>query len=75
LPQKHGAHDLHPDIYMQNLLGYGGTRAIDDGVIQHYVGDARISWADCDDVAEVARICIVNWCIHGRQRTETRGPV
>ncbi|MEA2773806.1 MAG: hypothetical protein QOD93_6768 [Acetobacteraceae bacterium] len=49
---------------MQNLLGYGGTRAIDDGVIQHYVGDARISWADCDDVAEVARICIVNWSEH-----------
>lgn len=55
---------LRPDIYMQNLLGYGGTRAVDDGVIQHYVGDARISWVDCDDVAEVARTCIVNWSEH-----------
>lgn len=44
---------LRPDIFMQNVLGYGGARAAGDGVIRHYVGDAAISWVDSDDVAEV----------------------
>jgi NAD(P)H dehydrogenase (quinone) len=55
---------LRPDIFMQNLLGYGGSRPVSSGVIQHYVGDARISWVDCDDVADVAAICIVNKAEH-----------
>jgi NAD(P)H dehydrogenase (quinone) len=50
---------LRPDIYMQNVLGYGGARAVGDGVIRHYVGDAGISWVDCDDVAAVAAQCLL----------------
>jgi NAD(P)H dehydrogenase (quinone) len=50
---------LRPDIFMQNLLGYGGSRPVDNGVIRHYVGKARISWVDCDDVADVAASCII----------------
>lgn len=51
---------LRPDIFMQNLLGYGGARAVNDGVIRHYVGSARISWVDTDDVAAVAALCLQN---------------
>jgi uncharacterized protein YbjT (DUF2867 family) len=51
---------LRPDIYMQNLLGYGGARAVGDGVIRHYVGGASISWVDCDDVAAVAAQCLLH---------------
>jgi NAD(P)H dehydrogenase (quinone) len=29
---------LRPQIYMQNLLGYGSTRLVDHGVIRQYVG-------------------------------------
>ena len=51
---------LRPDIFMQNLLGYGGARAAGDGVIRHYVGDASISWVDTDDVAEVGATILVD---------------
>lgn len=51
---------LRPDIFMQNLLGYGGSRPVDSGVIRHYVGSARISWVDTDDVAAVAAACLVD---------------
>ena len=43
---------------MQNLLGYGGESYVQKGVIKHYVGDARLSWMDCDDVAAVAAVCL-----------------
>jgi uncharacterized protein YbjT (DUF2867 family) len=45
---------------MQNLLGYGGERYVKQGVIRHYVGDARLSWVDCHDVAAVARECLLD---------------
>jgi NAD(P)H dehydrogenase (quinone) len=45
---------LRPEIFMQNLLGYGGAKAEGKSVIRHYIGDARISWVDCNDVAAVA---------------------
>jgi hypothetical protein len=32
---------LRPEIFMQNLLGYGGAKAEGKGVIRHYFGDAR----------------------------------
>ncbi len=51
---------LRPDIYMQNLLGYGGARTVGDGVIRHYVAGASISWVDCDDVAAVAAQCLLH---------------
>lgn len=49
---------LRPEIFMQNLLGYGGERVVNDGVLRHYVGQARMSWVDCDDVAAVAAVCL-----------------
>jgi NAD(P)H dehydrogenase (quinone) len=55
---------IRPDIFMQNLLGYGGSRPVDGGVIRHYVGNARISWVDCDDVADVAAACILDQAKH-----------
>jgi NAD(P)H dehydrogenase (quinone) len=49
---------LRPEIFMQNLLGYGGESYVERGVIKHYVGSARLSWVDCDDVAAVAAVCL-----------------
>jgi uncharacterized protein YbjT (DUF2867 family) len=45
---------LRPEIFMQNLLGYGGAKIVADGMIRHYVGDARITWIDGEDVAAIA---------------------
>lgn len=42
---------LRPEIFMQNLLGYGGESYVKQGVIKHYVGGARLSWVDCEEVA------------------------
>jgi NAD(P)H dehydrogenase (quinone) len=50
---------LRPEIFMQNLLGYGGERYVNAGVIRHYVGAARLSWVDCEDVASVAARCLL----------------
>ncbi len=49
---------LRPEIFMQNLLGYGGESYVKQGVIKHYVGSARLSWVDCEDVAAVAAACL-----------------
>jgi uncharacterized protein YbjT (DUF2867 family) len=51
---------LRPEIFMQNLLGYGGESYVKMGVIRHYVGDARLSWVDCEDVAAVAASCLLD---------------
>ena len=51
---------LRPEIFMQNLLGYGGESHVKKGVIRHYVGDARLSWVDCEDVAAVAASCLLD---------------
>ena len=51
---------LRPEIFMQNLLGYGGESYVQRGVIEHYVGAARLSWVDCDDVAAVASACLLD---------------
>jgi uncharacterized protein YbjT (DUF2867 family) len=45
---------LRPETYMQNVLNYGGKKAIVNGVIHAYVENARMSWVDVDNVAEVA---------------------
>jgi NAD(P)H dehydrogenase (quinone) len=55
---------LRPELFMQNLLGYGGAQAERNGVIRHYVGNARISWVDTDDVAAVAAVVLRNPEIH-----------
>ncbi len=45
---------LRPEIFMQNLLGYGGIDVVQNGVIRYYVGNARWSWIDGVDIAQVA---------------------
>ena len=45
---------LRPETFMQNLLSYNGTQVVRQGVIQQFAGDARMSWVDAGDVAEVA---------------------
>ena len=58
---------LRPEIFMQNLLGYGGESYVKQGVIRHYVGNARLSWVDCDDVAAVAAASLLDPARHGGQ--------
>ncbi|MGL5796201.1 MAG: SDR family oxidoreductase [Waterburya sp.] len=41
---------LRPEAFMQNLFGYGW---LNKGIITNYVGNARWSWIDCDDLAAV----------------------
>lgn len=45
---------LRPEIFMQNLLGYGGSGGTVNGVIRQYVANTRITWVDGEDVAAVA---------------------
>jgi NAD(P)H dehydrogenase (quinone) len=56
---------LRPEIFMQNLIGYGGERYVKQGVIRHYVGDARLSWVDCEDVGAAAAACLLDPAKHG----------
>jgi hypothetical protein len=49
---------LRPEIFMQNMLGYGGESFIQKGVIRHYIGDARLSWVDVEDVGAAAAACL-----------------
>jgi uncharacterized protein YbjT (DUF2867 family) len=49
-----------PEIFMQNLLGFGGLSFVKHGLIRHYVGKARLSWVDVEDVAAVAAACLLN---------------
>jgi NAD(P)H dehydrogenase (quinone) len=58
---------LRPEIFMQNLLGYGGQSFVKDGVIRHFVGNARLSWVDCEDVAAVAAACLLDPAKHAGQ--------
>jgi len=51
---------LRPEIFMQNLLGYGGERYVKQGVVRHYVGNARLSWVDCEDVGAAAAACLLD---------------
>lgn len=45
---------LRPECFMQNLLSYDGTKAVNHGVIQQFTGDAPFSWVDGEDVALAA---------------------
>ena len=45
---------LRPETFMQNLLSYGGTQVVRQGLIRQFVGDAHLSWVDAEDVAQVA---------------------
>jgi NAD(P)H dehydrogenase (quinone) len=44
---------LRPEAFMQNIAG-PGYRWLNGNVIHHYVGDARWSWVDADDLALMA---------------------
>lgn len=44
---------LRPEAFMQNITG-PGYRWLSGNVIHHYVGNARWSWTDSDDLALVA---------------------
>ena len=58
---------LRPEIFLQNLFGYGGVGYVKQGVIRHYVGSARLTWIDCDDVALVAGACLLHPEAHAGQ--------
>ena len=58
---------LRPETFMQNILSYGGKKAIDDGIIHAYVDGARLSWVDVDDVAQVAALALAHPELHGGQ--------
>ena len=58
---------LRPDCFMQNLLSYDGTRAVINGVIEQYTGDARFSWVDGEDVARVAAQALLHPDRHAGQ--------
>ena len=51
---------LRPEMFMQNLLGYGGESFVKQGVIHQYIGGARLSWVDCDDVAAAAAAALLD---------------
>ena len=58
---------LRPETFMQNLLSYGGEKTIKHGVVNAFVKDARLSWVDIDDVAEVAALSLAHPEVHGGQ--------
>ncbi|MFD2934180.1 SDR family oxidoreductase [Spirosoma flavum] len=51
---------LRPETFMQNLLSYGGTKVVQNGLIKQYVGGARLSWVDAEDVALVAAQALIH---------------
>ncbi len=58
---------LRPETFMQNMLSYGGKKTINDGVIHAFVKNARLSWVDVDDVAQVAALALADPEKHGGQ--------
>jgi uncharacterized protein YbjT (DUF2867 family) len=58
---------LRPETFMQNVLSYGGKSVINQGVINAYVADARLSWVDVEDVAQVAALALADPEKHGGQ--------
>ncbi len=58
---------LRPETFMQNLLSYGGEKTIKHGVVTAFVKDARLSWVDVDNVAEVAALSLAHPEVHGGQ--------
>jgi uncharacterized protein YbjT (DUF2867 family) len=55
---------LRPETFMQNMLSYGGQKSIQHGVINAFVGKARLSWVDVDDVARVAALALARPDLH-----------
>jgi NAD(P)H dehydrogenase (quinone) len=55
---------LRPEVFMQNVLSYGGKKTIKDGVINAYVDGARMCWVDVDDLANVAALALARPDLH-----------
>jgi len=50
-----GFTNLQPNYFMQNLVAMAGASIkAEQGAVYHYVGDARISWIDANDIGRVA---------------------
>jgi NAD(P)H dehydrogenase (quinone) len=45
---------LHPNTFMQNLPMLMSLSPAGPGTVANYIGDARPSWIDCNDIAAVA---------------------
>jgi uncharacterized protein YbjT (DUF2867 family) len=58
---------LRPETFMQNLLSYGGEKTIKNGVVNAFVANARLSWVDVDDVAQVAAAALAHPELHAGQ--------
>jgi NAD(P)H dehydrogenase (quinone) len=58
---------LRPETFMQNVLSYGGKKAIENGIIHAYVKGARLSWVDVADVAQVAALALAYPQVHKGQ--------
>jgi len=58
---------LRPETFMQNLLSYGGKKAIENGIVHAYVEGARLSWVDVNDVAQVAAVALAHPETHSGQ--------
>lgn len=58
---------LRPETFMQNLLSYGGEKTIKNGIVNAFVQDARLSWVDVDDVAQVAALALADPELHRGQ--------
>ncbi len=56
---------LRPETFMQNVLSYGGKRVINNGVLSGFVADARLSWVDIEDLAQVAAVSLARPDLHG----------
>lgn len=44
---------LRPEIFMENILGYGGVPAASNGVLRYYVGNQRLSFIAGEDIGTV----------------------
>jgi NAD(P)H dehydrogenase (quinone) len=56
---------LRPETFMQNMLSYGGTKAVKNGILHQYVKAARKSWVDVEDVGQVAALSLLHPELHG----------
>lgn len=56
---------LRPEAFMQKGLSYGGEKTIKNCVINAFVQDARLSWVDVHDLAQVAALALAHPELHG----------
>ncbi len=49
---------LRPNVFMQNMLMFGGKNSPAPDLIEWYTGDAPMGWVDCEDIAEIAGVIL-----------------